>query len=129
MITVKGPTAATVRPQASPARSKALNTTTISFSRTEADSPRGVRRELQHRGTEGSEKRDAGYFAQAALALLEPELAKLDPDATEKGMWAHILEVLRMDPVTIYRICKGNDPAFAAAWVDAGAQYLKGGGR
>jgi hypothetical protein len=82
-----------------------------------------IREALQQRETECDERKKAEYFAQAAIALLEPELAKLEPDASERGFWTHIIEVLRLDPVAIYQTCKANDPVSAAAWVRAGERH------
>ena len=82
-----------------------------------------IRAAHQQRELERNEQRDANYFAQAALVLFEPELAKLEPDASERGFWTHIIESLRLKPVAIYRTCKGNDPVSVEAWVLAGKNH------
>jgi CHC2 zinc finger len=82
-----------------------------------------MREVLRKRQIERDEKQDASFFAQAALVLLEPELSNLDPDASERAIWTQILQVLRLDPVAIYRIYKASDPISAAAWVRAGEQH------
>lgn len=69
------------------------------------------------------ERDEAAYFAGAAILLLEGELERLPVDSSERRTWTHILDTLKAEPVTIYRIFARNDARAAAAWVQAGLEH------
>ena len=78
-------------------------------------------REAQER--EKAESDEATYFAGAAILLLEGELERLPVDSSERRTWTHILDTLKAEPVTIYRIFARNDARAAASWVQAGLEH------
>lgn len=66
---------------------------------------------------------EAGYFAGAAILLLEGELERLPDDSSERRTSTHILDTLQADPLTIYRLYRASDEKSAAAWVRAGREH------
>ena len=81
----------------------------------------------QAREREEDEIREAGHFAGAAVLLLEGELERLPVDSSERRMWTRILDTLRADPLSIYRLYRASDEKSAAAWVRAGREHERRG--